>query len=50
MFGSINAKSGSVPAAASFSNSANGTKFVASLSFSREKWITPANDSGIDCT
>ena len=48
MFGSINAKSGRVPAAASFSNSANGTKCVASRSFSREKWMIPANDSGID--
>ena len=33
-----------------FSNSAKGTKFVANRSFNREKWITPANESGIDCT
>ena len=47
MFGSISEKSGSVPAAASFSNSANGTKWVASRSFSRGTWITPVNETGI---
>jgi hypothetical protein len=35
MFGSISEKSGRVPAAASVSNSANGTKWVASRPFSR---------------
>src|SRR6476469_70145 len=39
MFGSINAKSGNVPAAASFSNSENGTKSV-SLSFSVNHFFT----------
>jgi hypothetical protein len=46
MFGSISEKSGSVPSAASVSNSAKGTKWVASRSFSRGKWITPVNDTG----
>jgi hypothetical protein len=47
MFGSMSEKSGSVPAASSFSNSAKGTKWVAGRSLSRGKWITPVNESGI---
>jgi len=47
LFGSMREKSGRVPAAASVSNSANGTKWVARRSFSRGKWITPVNESGI---
>src|SRR6476619_1183954 len=47
MFGSINEKSGSVPAAASRSNSENGTKCVASRSCSRGWWITPVNEIAI---
>ncbi len=46
-FGSMNEKSGKVPAAASFSNSENGTKCVARRSFSWEKWMMPTKDSGI---
>jgi hypothetical protein len=46
-FGSMSEKSGSVPAAASCSNSANGTTFVASRSVRREKWMMPWNDGDI---
>src|SRR6478752_1463891 len=44
MFGSISEKSGSMPAAASRSNSENGTKWVASQSCSRGWWMTPVNE------
>jgi hypothetical protein len=47
MVGSISEKSGRVPAAASVSNPAKGTKWVASRSFNRGKWMTPVNESGI---
>ncbi|MEI2784815.1 MAG: hypothetical protein V9E82_03795 [Candidatus Nanopelagicales bacterium] len=39
----MRAKSGSVPAAASASNSLKGTKWVANLSRSRGQWITPVS-------
>ena len=45
MFGSMSEKSGSVPAAASASNWENGTKWVPNRSCSREKWMSPVNDS-----
>ena len=47
MLGSMKEKSGKVPSAASFSNSVKGTKWVASRSLRRGKWITPVNDTGI---
>src|SRR6516165_5682237 len=47
MHGSIKEKSGSAPLAASTSNWANGTKWVAKRPRSREKWISPVADSGI---
>ena len=43
----MNEKSGRSPLAASASNWANGTKWVAKRSFSREKWTRPVPESRI---
>ena len=43
----MNEKSGRSPFAASASNWANGTKWVANLSCSRGKWVRPVPESRI---
>src|SRR5450432_2798046 len=49
--GSIMLKSGRVPLATSCSNSANGTKFIARRSLSRDMWIRAAAENDIgSCT